>query len=320
MAFAPNGDLVIAQTAAGSLAVIHPATAADAAPETFDTGLTLPHGVVFVKNRLYVATWPGVQSYEYPQRRATTLFDNMPEGGVHNRRALAVAGDGTIYVSSGSTCNVCEERDDRFATILRYDRGDTRGTIYARGLRNASGLAFDPSGRLWAVVNQRDNIGPTQAVTDDLPPDELDLIQQGQDYGWPQCYPDPGAHRRLPNPEHPRADCSNTRAATFDIPPHSAPLGIVFYNAHEFPKTYQGGAFIALHGSWNRSTPAGDKVVFVSFARGKPVAMHDFITGWIGQDGTYRNRPVGLAISPDGALYISDDLQGYIYRVTYAPM
>jgi glucose/arabinose dehydrogenase len=319
MAFAPNGDLVIAQTVAGTIAVIHPGTSPDATPERFDTGLTLPHGVVFVKDRLYVATWSGVLRYDYPQRDPAVLFDDMPTGGVHNHRALAIADDGTIFVSSGSTCNVCDEGDDRFATILRYGPGDTRGTIYARGLRNASGLAFDPSGRLWAVVNQRDNIGPSQAVTDNLPPDELDLIVQGATYGWPQCYPDPGARRRLPNPEYSHADCSGARPATFDIPAHSAPLGLVFYEARAFPKPYQGAAFIALHGSWNRSTPAGDKVVDVSFAGGKPVAMHDFVTGWITPDGAYRNRPVGLAVGPDGALYISDDLRGYVYRVTYMP-
>ncbi|MBV8204041.1 MAG: PQQ-dependent sugar dehydrogenase [Candidatus Eremiobacteraeota bacterium] len=319
MAFAPNGDLLVAQTAAGNIVVIHPGTSPDAVPERFDTGLSLPHGMTFVNDRLYVATWSGVRRYQYPNAHATIIFDNMPQGGVHNRRALAIAADGTIYVSSGSTCNVCEEDDARFATILRYNPGDTHGVIYAHGLRNASGLAFDPSGRLWAVVNQRDNIGPTQAVTDNLPPDELDLIVQGADYGWPRCYPDPGARRRLPNPEYPKADCAATRPASFDIPPHSAPLGVVFYQAHAFPKSYQGAAFIAFHGSWNRSTPAGDKVVAVSFAGGRPVALHDFVTGWITPDNTYRNRPVGLAVGPDGALYISDDLQGYIYRVAYAP-
>jgi glucose/arabinose dehydrogenase len=319
MAVAPNGDLVVAQTAAGNIAVIHQGTPPDAAPERFDEDLTLPHGMVFVKDKLYIATWSGVLRYDYPKPHPTVLFKDMPTGAVHNHRALAIADDGTIYVSSGSNCNVCEEGDDRFATILRYSPGDTRGTIYARGLRNASGLAFDPSGRLWAVVNQRDNIGPTQAVTDNLPPDELDLIVKGANYGWPQCYPDPGARRRLPNPEYLRADCSSTRPATFDIPPHSAPLGLVFYEGRAFPKAYQGDAFIALHGSWNRSTPAGDKVVDVSFSGGKPVAMHDFVTGWIAPDETYRNRPVGLAVGADGALYISDDLLGYIYRVTYAP-
>jgi len=143
MAFAPNGDLLVAQTAAGSIVVIHPGTSPDAVPEKFDTGLSLPHGMTFFNNRLYVATWSGVQRYQYPDAHATVVFDNMPKGGVHNHRALAIALEGTIYVSSGSTCNVCEEGDERFATILRYGPGDTHGAIYARGLRNASGLGGD---------------------------------------------------------------------------------------------------------------------------------------------------------------------------------
>jgi len=115
-------------------------------------------------------------------------------------------------------------------------------TTYASGLRNASGLAFDTSGRLWAVVNQRDDIGPTQEVTDNLPPDELDLIRSGGEYGWPHCYPDPKIAKRDPNPEYARADCSGTVPASLDFQAHSAPLGIVYYDATPFPAAYRGGA------------------------------------------------------------------------------
>ncbi len=228
LAFAPNGDLVVALTQPGEVVVIHPGASPDAQPDEFDVGVSLPHGVAFLEGNLYLATWFGVLRYDYPAQRPVTLFDDMPKSIDHNRRALAVAGDGTIFVSSGSNCNLCDERDPRFAAILRYGAGDTHGAIYARGLRNASGLAFDPRGRLWAVVNQRDSIGPTQAITDDLPPDEFDLIRPGGDYGWPTCYPDPHAARRLPNPEYPHADCSGQTPATFDLPAHSAPLGLRF--------------------------------------------------------------------------------------------
>ncbi len=319
MAFAPNGDLIVAETQSGNLVVIHPGMSPDDQPDVFDVAISLPHGAAFFGGKLYVATWFGVLRYDYPAQRPVTLFDNIPKSIDHNRRALAIAADGTIFVSSGSDCNVCTERNPRYATILRYGVSDTEGTIYAHGLRNASGLAFDSQGRLWTVVNQRDSIGPTQAITDNLPPDEFDLIRPDGDYGWPQCYPNPTAPDRLPSPEYRDADCSKTEPATMNIAAHSAPLGLVFYNAHAFPASHHGNAFIAFHGSWNRSVPTGDKVVEVTFVGGKPTGYHDFVTGWMDKDGSYRGRPVGLAVGPDGALYISDDKLGYVYRVSYGP-
>jgi glucose/arabinose dehydrogenase len=315
MAFAPNGDLVVAETSQGNLVVI-PHGAPTAQPVLFAGGLSLPHGLAFYRGQLYVATWSGVIRYAYPDSTGVTLFSNLPQGGDHNRRALAIARDGTMYVSSGSDCNVCNESDPRFATVLRYAVGDATGTIFAKGLRNASGLAFDAAGRLWAVVNQRDNIGPTQAVTDNLPPDELDLVGQGDDFGWPHCYPDPNAPDRLPNPEYPGADCSGQTPAALNFQAHSAPLGIVFYYGSQFPASYRGDAFVAFHGSWNRSVPTGDKVVVVHFSGGQPTGYSDFVTGWL-RNGSYHGRPVGLAVAPDGSLYISDDQVGAVYRVSY---
>jgi glucose/arabinose dehydrogenase len=318
MAFAPNGDLIVSETSSGNVIVIKPGSSPDATPATFVSGLPLPHGLTFFKSQLYVATWAGVVRYNYPAKTPTTLFSNMPEGGDHNRRALAIAGDGSIFVSSGSDCNVCDESDPRFATVLHYGVSDRTGVVYASGLRNASGLAFDASGKLWAAVNQRDNIGPTQAVTDSLPPDELDLVGPSKNFGWPQCYPNPAAPNRLPNPEYPGVNCFGQAPAALNFQAHSAPLGIVFYNATKFPVAYRGNAFVAFHGSWNRSVPTGDKVVRVTFSAGKPTGYQDFVTGWL-RSGTYGGRPVGLAVGPDGALYVSDDQLGYVYRVSYGP-
>jgi len=318
MAFAPNGDLVVTEPDSGNIVVIPPGLSPDAQPSVFASGLSIPHGVAFFGGKLYVATWSGVVRYDYPANSPTTLFSNMPQSGDHNRRALAIAGDGSIFVSSGSNCNICDESDSRFATVLRYGVGDTVGTVFAHGLRNVSGLTFDASGRLWATVNQRDNIGPTQATTDNLPPDELDLVSSNGSFGWPQCYPNPSAANRLPNPEYPSANCSGETPAALNFQAHSAPLGIVFYTGSQFPAAHQGNAFVAFHGSWNRTVPTGDKVVEVSFSGGAPTGYSDFITGWL-QGGTYHGRPVGLAVGPDGSLYISDDSLGYVYRVTYAP-
>ncbi len=318
MAFAPSGDLVVAETDSGDVVVIPAGSSPDASPSVFASGLALPHGIAFFGSNLYVATYSGVVRYSYPSNAATTLFSNMPQGSDHNRRSLAIAGDGSIFVSSGSDCNICDEGDVRFATVLHYGVGDAVGTIYASGLRNASGLAFDAGGRLWAVVNQRDNIGPSQAITDNLPPDELDLLSSGANFGWPQCYPNPSAANRLPNPEYAGAHCSGQMPAALNFQAHSAPLGIVFYNAIQFPAGYRGSAFVAFHGSWNRSVRTGDKVVHVTFSGGMPASYSDFITGWL-QSGSYIGRPVGLAVGPDGALYVSDDLLGSIYRVSYGP-
>jgi len=318
MAFAPNGDLLVSETYRGTVVVIPHGMALDATPQVFASGLSLPHGLAFYHGKLFVATWSGVVEYTYPSNMPTTLFSNMPQGGDHNRRALAIAQDGAIYVSSGSDCNICDESDARYATVLRYAPGDSTGTIYASGLRNASGLAFDAGGRLWAVVNQRDNIGPTQAVTDNLPPDEFDLVNSGDHFGWPQCYPNPAAANRLPNPEYPNASCGGDTPTALNFRAHSAPLGIAFYSGTQFPATYKGDAFVAFHGSWNRSVPTGAEVVLVKFSGGRPTGYSDFVTGWL-RNGQYIGRPVGIAVAPDGSLYISDDQLGYIYRVSYHP-
>src|ERR1700737_2531798 len=148
MAFAPNGDLVVSETDSGNVVVIPPGLSPDAQPAIFASGLSIPHGVAFFGGRLYIATWSGVVRYDYPANTPTTVFSNMPQGSDHNRRALAIASDGSIFVSSGSDCNACERSVTRFATVLHYGVGDSVGTVYAHGLRNASGLAFDASGRL----------------------------------------------------------------------------------------------------------------------------------------------------------------------------
>jgi glucose/arabinose dehydrogenase len=141
-------------------------------------------------------------------------------------------------------------------------------------------------------------------------------VTEGADYGWPRCYPDAHSPKRDPNPEYPQADCTRTKAAALNFQAHSAPLGFLFYDRNLFPPAYRGGAFVAFHGSWNRSTPTGDKVVFVAFAHGRPTGYTDFASGWL-VNGEYTGRPAGLAVDASGALYVSDDQGGTIYRITY---
>lgn len=318
LAVAPNGDVIVAQTRAGRVLAIDPNGAAGQTPRVVISGLSLPHGLAFRGDELYVATWSGVLRGRYSAQgplQATVLFSDMPEGGDHNDRALALGQDGSVFVSSGSDCNVCVEMNPRLATVLRYDGDGRNGSIYASGLRNASGLDFDEHGLLWAVVNQRDNIGPTQAVTDERPPDELVRIERGADYGFPYCYP--LHHKMLSNPEFTATHrCAAAHPADFEFQAHSAPLGLLFYRGRNFPERYHGAAFVALHGSWNRSTPTGDKVVAVFFKSGRPTKVEDFATGWLQPDGSYAGRPVGLALARDGSLYVSDD-SGFVYRIRY---
>ncbi len=177
--------------------------------------------------------------------------------------------------------------------------------VFATGLRNSVGLAFSPTpGELWANNNDRDNLG------DDLPPEHLNILRDGKWYGWPQCYL-PGK----PNPEYSGADCSSVEPPSLTFQAHSAPLGMKFYVGTAVPADYRGNAFMAYHGSWNRSVPTGAKVVRVRTAGGVPVVIEDFVSGWQLPDGSRWGRPVDVLPLPDGSLLISDDAAGRIWRV-----
>jgi glucose/arabinose dehydrogenase len=314
IAVAPNGDILVAELSRGDVVAVHPDAPPDAQPTLVARGLPRPNAVAFRGNDLYIAVWTGVVVIaDYPRGIGSprVLFDDMPRNGDHNARALALDPNGEIFISSGSDCNVCREDDPRLATILHYGPDGRGSRIHASGLRNASGLAFDARGRLWAVVNQRDNLEPDHT---DLPPDELDLIQQGGNYGWPTTYPI--GDKRLPNPEFPGASTKAILPTTLNIQAHSAPLQAVFYNASRFPDRFRGALFTAFHGSWNRNPPTGYKVVAVIFQDGAPVKVEDFLTGWLTSDFRVRGRPVGVAVAADGSLYVSDDT-GYLFRVRY---
>jgi glucose/arabinose dehydrogenase len=324
LAVAPNGDILVSLISRGEVVAVSPiGQPVDAQPRIVAKNLPRPNGLEFHGDDLYIATWTGavvIRNYSSGNRTLVPLFSDLPRGPGHNARALAVQRDGTVFISSGSSCNICNETDPLRATILRYRPGG-KGSIYASGLRNASGLAFDSSGRLWAVVNQRDNLYPDHT---NLPPDELDLIVEGGSYGWPECYPI--GNRRVPNPEYPQAVCSETIPTALNFQAHSAPLQIAFYHGSTerevpgrsaaFPSRYSGSLFVAFHGSWNRQPPTGYKVVAVSFKDGKPQEAQDFITGWLTANNRVLGRPVGVAFAPDGTLFVSDD-HGYLFHITY---
>jgi len=316
LAVAPNGDVLVSLIGRGTVVAIRPGDPVDAPPLVVASDLERPNGLAFRGSDLYIATWSGVVLIpDYPRGIGSPrpLFSDLPHNADHNARALALAPDGGIFVSSGSDCNICLERDRRLATVMRYEADGSGGRIFASGLRNASGLAFDAEGRLWAVVNQRDNLEPDHR---DLPPDELDLVREGADYGWPFAYPDRGGVRRA-NPEFPGSATSSFVPADFGFQAHSAPLQAAFYTGGGFPSSYRGSLFVAFHGSWNRDPPTGYKVVVVRFAGGKPASVEDFAVGWLA-GGQVLGRPVGVAFSATGELYVSDD-HGYLFKIVYSP-
>lgn len=242
----------------------------------------------------------------------TTLIDDFPTGG-HNTRTVEFLPDGRMVVSVGSSCNVCEEDDPRRAALVAYDSYDgataTGETLFATGLRNAVGLAIHPqTGALWASNNGRDLMG------DDTPPETVYRVEEGMDAGWPRCH-----SGRIPDPEFGfDSACDGVADPVVEMQAHSAPLGLTFYDGDLFPPEYRGDLFIAFHGSWNRSVPTGYKVVRLDFTDGQPAeAVEDFASGWLHPDGSASGRPVGVTVGSDGALYVSDDKGGFIYRIGY---
>jgi glucose/arabinose dehydrogenase len=271
------------------------------------SGVPGAFGIAFRGETMYVAGEQEVVRFD-PGSRAPALLLRVPSGG-HSTRTILFGPDGKLYLAVGSSCNLCDESDSLRAAVSQFNADGSGGRIFARGLRNTVGLAFNPrTGELWGGNNDRDNLG------DDLPPEHINIIKDGRDYGWPKCYL-PGK----PNPEYGSADCSKVEPPAITVQAHSAPLGLAFYTGAQFPADYKGDAFVTLHGSWNRSIPTGAKVVRVQVDSGgrRAVGVEDFISGWQRPDGSRWGRPVGLLVLPDGSLLVSDDMGGKIWRVTY---
>jgi glucose/arabinose dehydrogenase len=280
--------------------------------KTVLSGLPDPSGIAFRGDTLYFTVETAVMRLDPGAKTPVTLVSTLPGDGFHTTRTLIFGPDNLMYVAVGSTCNVCDDAPQR-ATVTRYNLDGSGEHVFATGLRNSVGLAFNPATReLWANNNDRDVIGPNQATTDNLPPERLNILKDGKWYGWPQCYL-PGK----PNPEYPDADCSGVEPPALTVQAHSAPLGLVFYTGTMFPAGYRGDAFMTYHGSWNRAVPTGAKVVRVRIENDRPVAVEDFVTGWQLTDGSRWGRPVAAIVAPDGALLVSDDAGGRIWRVTY---
>ena len=284
---------------------------ANGGPGVVASGLRQPYGLAFRNGDLYVGETHQVVRLTGPAfTQETVIVPRLPTGG-HWTREIEFGPDGRLYVSVGSSCNLCEEGDARRAAVVRYAANGSGEEIIAEGLRNTVGLAFHPeTGALWASQNERDRLG------DDVPAEELNILSPGgvvEHFGWPYCY-----ENRIPNPEYanpPR--CGNTVPPALEMQAHSAPLGMVFYDGEQFPSEYRGDLFLAFHGSWNRSEPTGYKVVRVRVENGQPVSYEDFAAGWLTGGGAVLGRPVAVEVGPDGSLYVSDDGAGRIWRVRW---
>ncbi|HLE24111.1 MAG TPA: sorbosone dehydrogenase family protein [Thermodesulfobacteriota bacterium] len=277
---------------------------------TFVKGLNHPHGIAFYKGYLYIGETNQIVRFKYQGFDSTPgkkeiIVPNLPARG-HFTRTVGFGPDEKMYVSIGSSCNVCEEKDERRAAILQFNPDGGEERVFAKGLRNSVGITWNPETKeLWATDNGRDWLG------DNLPPEEINIVKFEKHYGWPYCYGD-----RVPDPDFDTPDfCKKTTPPVFEMQAHSAPLGLTFYMGKLFPEEYQGDLIVAFHGSWNRSMPTGYKVVRIKMKNGKPQKIEDFATGWLKGQRAW-GRPVDLIVGPDGSLYVSDDKGGFIYRIT----
>lgn len=280
------------------------------------------HGIAFDGDRVFLATVTDVYAADVKEDGTfgalERIINDLPDGGQHPNRTLGIGPDGKLYISVGSTCNACPETNPESATLLRAEKDGSGRTIFASGLRNTIGFAWQPeTGALWGLDHGIDWLGDEEQV------EELNRIEQGGRYGWPHVY---GDDRINPKGQPPEGVSIAQWAAMSEAPAlgytaHAAPMQAVFHHGAGFPERYRGDLFVAMRGSWNRRPPSGYEVVRVDFENGEPVGFRRFIEGFLieteGGGHGHVGRPVGLAVGADGALFVGDDASGVVYRVTY---
>ena len=325
MTLAPNGDVFVADSRANSIIILRDKNKDGVADErfTFATNLSQPFGMAFHKHWFYVANTDSVVRFKYKagQTKAESAPERLielTEGGYnqHWTRNIIFSPDGKkMYISIGSSGNVDIEKDERRAGISQYNPDGSGYKLFASGLRNPIGLAFNPkTGELWTAVNERDGLG------DNLVPDYVTSVKDGAFYGFPYVYIGQNIDPRRARDAKPPI-VEKTIVPDVLLTSHSAALGIVFYDGKMFPKDYQGDAFVALHGSWNREKLTGYKIIRVRFQDGKLVGngYEDFLSGWLPDENSREvwGRPVGLLVNSDGSLLICDDGAKKIWRVSF---
>ncbi len=280
------------------------------------TGRNMPNGVAFRDGALYVAEvsrilrLDDIEAHLAAPPQPQLVYDGLPTDRPHGWKYLSFGPDGWLYFNVGAPCNVCEPPGPLYATICRIRPDGAELEVYARGVRQSVGHDWDPAtGELWFTDNGRDRLG------DDLPADELNHAPRpGLHFGFPYCH---GGD--LLDPEFGRGrSCADYTPPVQKLGPHVAALGMKFYTATAFPEAYRGGIFLAEHGSWDRSVPLGYRVMYVSIAEGKAGGYQVFCEGWL-QGREAWGRPVDVLVTPQGALLVSDDRAGVVYRIAYEP-
>lgn len=283
-------------------------------------GLAGVHGILIQGDQIYLADPKHIYAAALQADGAIgelqTLVDDLPDGAQHGSRTIAFGPDGLLYVSIGSPCNACGITNPEHAALLQLQPDGSERTVFANGLRNTLGWGWHPeTGELWGMDHGSDWRG------NDQPPEELNRIEQGNNYGWPYCYADQQVDQYIasPPPGVTKAEfCAMSTAPGLIYQAHSAPIGMVFYTGDQFPEQYRNDAFVAMRGSWNREEPTGYKVVHLNFEEGQPTEFSDFLTGFLLEDErAVFGRPAGLLVMQDGSLLVSDDTGGTIYQIRY---
>lgn len=314
LAFAPSGSLMVSLPKEGKIVSLPD-------EKTVVSGLNHPHGFTFrcVPNCvMYVAEENALDAYDFDDKTGVAtnkkkLID-LPNGGEHITRTILFMpspNDSTLLISIGSSCNDCRESDPERASIQAYDVNTGTLRPYATGLRNSVFMGIQPvNGQIWATDMGRDYLGDT------TPPDEVNIIQDGKNYGWPICYGEKIHDTVFDKNIYIRDPCADTIPPHIALGAHVAPLGFAFIPEEGWPQDEWYNMLLAEHGSWNSTTPVGYKIVREKLdAQGNVLGSEDFMTGFLKSDGTAIGRPVDILAQPGGTLYISDDKAGVIYKV-----
>ncbi len=318
LVLSPNGTLFVGNRSGDKVYAVQDTDGDRKADKKFviASGLRMPNGVAFKDGDLYVAEVSKLWKYEDIETSLSNppqpvlIYDDYPKDGHHGWKYIAFGPDGKLYVPVGAPCNICESKDERYASITRMNPDGSNREVYAKGVRNTVGFTWHPkTGEMWFTDNGRDMFG------DDKPPCELNRISESdQHFGYPYCH----GGLFLDDQFGDRKDCDDYISPAQNLGAHVAPLGVKFVTSSVFPETYKNSIFIAEHGSWNRSTKVGYQVSMVTERNGLGQSYKTFANGWLDDSSQEAwGRPVDLIFAKDGSMYLSDDHSGTVYRIWY---
>jgi glucose/arabinose dehydrogenase len=313
IAFDNVGNMWVTRTSAGKVSIIRNSNGAIASEDIF-SGLNDPHGIAFDNDYIYIAEENKISRRKLNTNDPLVKIADLPSGSGHFTRTIKFGPDGRLYVSIGSSCNVCIESDPRRAAIYSIKPDGSDFKQYAKGLRNTVFFTWSyVDGKMWGTDMGRDYLG------DNLPPEEINILEDGKNYGWPICYGNNIHDDGFDKNTYVRNPCMAPfeTAPKIEMQAHSAPLGLSFIPEEGWPEDYWYDLIVAFHGSWNRSEKTGYKLVRIKLdSKGNYEGTEDFIYGWL-QNGNALGRPVDVYTQPGGVIFVSDDKAGVIYKITH---